>query len=463
MNTGTGADLAPLRWENPLTREFLDESRGPARAVDSNRPPFDRFRSWFTRPLLGRPALLEADEVRRLDHDLPLLLSALQSLPERLFDGDRAAFAEHLGWTGPALPELLRRLSGPAVPLGRADLVRSPDGFKTVEFNTSSSLGSFEFGELCRATLQDPDFAEFSERAGLDYLDPLRSMVDTLLEAGGRRPSDRPVIALVKWVTSPVAVDPSLFVDLMADLGFDLVTCRVDQLEYRGGALRCGGRRIDVLYRAFLLKTAAADPRAAQILEPVSRAVADGAIDLFSPLDADLYGTKSCLAMLSDPRHRDVFTAAEREAIDRTLPWTRRLADAVADVDGEAEPLLDHVAANRTELVLKPSIGHAGQGVVAGWLTDRDQWEADIRAAAAAGDHVVQRRARSVAERFYSPADPDTPAHYLLHWGLFVTGAGFSGGFVKGLPDRGQDVRFLGDGSHVGCVFHQRPNAPVEG
>lgn len=280
MSTGTSSDLAELRQENPLTLEFLDDSRSQARAVDYDQPSFKRFRSWFTRPLLGRPALLEVDEVRVLDNDLRVLLQVLQALPERLFAGDRVAFAEHLGWTGPALPDLLRRLSGPAVPLGRADLVRSADGFKFVEFNTSSSLGSFEFGELCRATLQDPALAEFS--ADVDYRDPLRLMADTMLEYTGRRPSDRPVIALTKWVTSPVAVNPSLFVDLMADLGFDLVVCRIDELEYRDGAVHCGGRRIDVLYRAFLLKTAAADPRAAEILEPVARAVADGAVDLLS-------------------------------------------------------------------------------------------------------------------------------------------------------------------------------------
>jgi hypothetical protein len=451
----TGTDLSMLLQENSLTREFLDESRSQAKAVDPDRPPFERFRSWFTRPLLGRPALLESDQIQRLDHDLTVLLRTLQTLPERLFDGDEVAFAAHLGWTGPSLAELLRRSSGTPTPLGRADLVRGPDGFAVVEFNTSSSLGSFEFGELCRATLQDPGFAEFSERAGLDYLDPLRRMVGTLLNQTGRNPSDRPVIALVKWVTSPVAVDPSLFVGLMTDLGFDLVVCRADELKHRGGALWCGDRRIDVVYRAFLLKTAAADPRAPEVLAPIFRAVAEGAVDLFAPLAADLYGAKSCLSMLSDPRYREVFSATELEVVDRALPWTRRLT-------GGAESLLECVVADRTELVLKPSIGHAGQGVVAGWLTDPQEWEAKVRAAAAAEDHVVQRRARSVAERFYSVAEPEVPAHCLLHWGLFVTGSGLSGGFVKGLLDRAQDVRYLGDGSHVGCVFHRRPTSSPE-
>lgn len=459
----TAAPAAHRPVENAPTRAFLAGQRGAGRAVDTGGPGFRRFGSWFPRPLLTRPGILDASEVRQLDHDLPVLLRTLQSLPERLFGGDTQALAHALGWTQPGVETILRRLSGPAVPLGRADLVRTPSGFQVVEFNTSSSLGSLEFGELCRAMLSDPAFRDFAAREGLGYADPLSLMAETLLAATGMAPGTRPVLALVKWVRSPVNVDASLFTELMTEAGFTLVPCTVDQLVHRDGALYADGTRVDAVYRTFLLKTAAEDPDAPRLLAPLADAVEDGAARLFSPLNADLAGTKSCMAMLSDERNRWAFTPGERDVIDRVLPWTRSLrgaggaagSAAETEADGARVPLVPYVREHREELVLKPSVGHAGRGVVAGWMVSQEEWESQLDAALS-GNYIVQRRATSVAERFYGTAGQEEPSLCFLHWGLFVTGAGFGGGFIKGLLNKEQDMRYLGDGSHVGCVFHAR-------
>ncbi len=438
--------------ENRPTRAFLASARSSHRALDPDTPAHDRFRSWFPRTLLSRPAILDAEQTRSLDRDLPLVLRALHSLPSRLFDGDEKAFTRALGWIQPAVPPLLAALSGPTIPLGRADLVRSPGGFRMVEFNTSSSLGSFEFGELCRAVLADPHFRKFAEEEGLYYVDPLACMADTLLATAGAGRGDRPTVALVHWTTSPVAVDASLFSDLFTELGFRLVNCTVADLEYGAGGLTAHGTKVDVVYRTFLLKTVAADPAALDLLAPLIAAVRDDAVGLFSPLNADLYGTKAAMAMLSEPAGRQLLPPDERGAVERLLPWTRSLRDARTREEGQGS-LLEHVLAHRGDLVLKPSVGHAGQGVRAGWMCSNEEWRGLVREALG-GDFIVQSRAPSVAERFFPPGGPEPASTCFLHWGLFVTKAGLSGGFVKGLLDQEQDIRFLGDGSRVGCVFH---------
>ena len=355
------------------------------------------------------------------------------------------------------LAAALRALSGPPVPLGRADLVSGPDGFQLVEFNTSSSLGSLEFGELCRAVLADPGFAAFAADQRLDYLDPMELMAETLLRTVGWESAERPTIALVDWTTSPVAVNASLFIDLLSGLGFPIVVCDVGDLEFGPGGLLAHGTRIDVVYRTFLFKTVAEDPAAEALLAPLREAQRHGAARVFSPLNADLFGSKLCLALLSDPGGSDPLTPDEREVVDRVLPWTRSMRGAEATPADGGGSLAEHVLAERAELVLKPSIGHAGRGVTAGWLTEPDAWAELVRVACAgdSGEYIVQRRAPSAAERFHAPgaAGPPTATCH-LHWGLFVTGAGLSGGFVKGLLDHEQDIRYLGDGSHVGCVFH---------
>ncbi len=441
--------------ENEPTMRFLADDRGDHRWVNAQGPVFERFCATFARPKLSRPAILDAAEVRQLDHDLPALLRILQSLPERLFDGDEVAFAQHIGWTDPGVASALRLLTGPAVPLGRADLVRSPEGFKVVEFNTSSSLGAFEFGELSRSMLSDPTFADFAREAGLEYHNSIRMMAETLVEDAGLDFSDRPTIALVDWISSPLDIDAALFVRLMEEFGLTILTCRIDDLEYRDDGVYAKGRHIDVVYRTFLLKTVAENP-SLDHLARLADAVRDGLVSLFTPLNADLFGTKSCLAMLTDESNRDAFSQAELDVIDRILPWTRMVREKGTVPGGGSETsLINYILDHREELVLKPTIGHAGWGVIAGWMVTPEEWESRIHAATD-GNYIVQQRVHSVPERFYFP-EATRPSTSFLHWGLFVTGAGLSGGFIKGPLDREQDIRYRGDGSHLGCIFHVRP------
>lgn len=437
--------------ENEPTR-VLVESRS---FLDPRLPEYGRFRSWFTRPLLSRPAVMDAEQTRSLDHDLPALLQLLQSLPDRLFGGDRDAFARAVGWRDPTSIAALRLLSGPPTGVGRADLVNSPDGFKAVEFNTSSSLGSFEFGELCRAVLADPGFRPAAERQRLTYVDPMQRLAETLLAQLRHAASEPPVVALVGWVSAPFVVDASLFIGLLRDAGFTVLEGTISDLETRSDGVFLSGTRVDVVYRTFLLKTVAEDPSASALLQPLSDASEAGLVSVFAPLNADVFGSKTCFAMLSDDANRGVFSEPELGVIDRLVPWTRAMSVAGRRSHPEGGSLEEYVISNRGELVLKPSVGHAGRGVVAGWMTTQPEWESLVHDAVG-GDYVVQRRVESVAERFLVPSgDGDlAPAACFLHWGLFVTPAGLSGGFVKGLLDRTQDIRYLGDGSHVGCVFH---------
>jgi len=452
--TDTSTTALPLDrvMENAPTRALnSDDVR-----LDPRRPEYDRFRAWFTRPLLARPAVLDAAETASLDRDLPALLRLLQELPHRLFGGDETAFAQALGWDGDRAAAALQLLSGPPVPVGRADLVKSPDGFRVVEFNTSSSLGSFEFGELCRAALADPAFAGTAGRLGLTYRDPMALLADTLLGLTGRDVGNPPVVALVGWPTEPFVVDASLFTGLLQDLGFTVLAGTLPDLEIRADGVHLQGVHVDVVYRTFLLKTVAEDERGTDALRPLADAVDRGDVVLFSPLSSDLFGSKTCFAMLSDEANRHAFSPAELGVVDRLVPWTRSMTGADRRGSDDSGSLAEHVLRDRRELVLKPSIGHAGRGVVAGWLTDHDEW-ARLVGTAVQGGYIVQRRVPSVAERF-PVLDPlgDEPrlAGCFLHWGLFVTASGLSGGFVKGLLDHEQDVRYLGDGSHVGCVFH---------
>src|SRR5258706_6171885 len=71
---------------------------------------------------------------------------------------------------------------------------------------------------------------------------------------------------------------------------------------------------------------------------------------------------KMLFGVLTDERHQHYFSDAERQAIRRSVPWTRRVEHAKTTHGGEEIDLLEFVRAKRDTLVLKPNDDYGGDG-----------------------------------------------------------------------------------------------------
>jgi hypothetical protein len=413
---------------------------------------------------LPAPVFLSAVERRVVAADLLTVYRLLRQLPERVFGGDVTGLARGVGMTEAQATVVQRAASGdaPLVPLARSDLYREAEGFRLLELNITSALGGFEGARINRAMLTHPVLAEFVAEHGLEYVDPLRGIVDTMLvECAAHIPDDRrAVVALVDWPESFQSYEPRLHVlaALLDGMGIDAIPCHVGHVRERDGHLEVEGRRIDVIFRFFLVEEifTAAD---ATFVEPVLRAVERGTVGLFSRLDAELYGNKGALAMLSDDRHRSAFSADERARIDRFLPWTRHVRRTVTDNGGEVVDLHTYALARREELVLKPTLLHGGAGVVAGWTVTAEEWEKRVNDAMD-GPYVLQQRVRPLPEPF--PADEAGRSQQLFPiWGVFLTDPavtgddGYNGCVVRASTDPDVGVISMSGGARVTCAFHE--------
>lgn len=409
---------------------------------------------------LNGPAFLGETERRAVVEDLHTVYELLRSLPERVFDGSITALAAAVGMD-PLQSALITRSArtGTLLPLGRADLYHDGAEFKLLEFNLTSALGGFENADINRAMLAYPPLEEFVRRHGLHYWDTLGRMVRTMYaECAANIPTGRaPVVAVVDTVDNFAEVGPRFeaFAAKLADYGAEGIACDLSQFTYPNGRPTVAGRAVDVVFRYFLPEDLS-DPSSAAQLEPLLVAVEQGKVGLFSRLDAELYGNKGTLAMLSDEQHRDLFDAAELECIDRLLPWTRYVRPRVTDFDGARADMLAHALAHQDELILKPTLLHGGNGITAGWEVAAGQWERAV-SSSMNGPFVLQRRVRPAAEPF-----PDTVGgvqDLFLIWGLYLgaRGAGddgYAGGFVRASADPAVGVVSMGSGADVGCVFH---------
>lgn len=456
VHTGipAGRDLTVGYLEH-LARLGTDRSELATAAIASEQLAV-AYRGRF----LPCPVFLEPGERAQLARDMLLVHDLLAALPDRLFDGDRVAFGRALGLTDASLRLVRRAQPGPPTALARADLYRSGDGFRLLELNITSALGGFENADINRAMLTHPALDSYVADRDLAYHDTFGSIADTLrFELGDRVDGRRPVVALADWPESYKTYAPRLGVmaGLFDGLGVDAIPCHVGQFTETNGVLTVHGRAVDAVYRFFLLEEILT-PADLALVEPVMAAAERGSVVLFSRIDAELYGNKGALAMLSDERNAHLFDATERECLTRFLPWTRYVRAKSTTTDGEPVDLIAYAREHQQDLILKPILLHGGAGIVAGWRVDVDEWAAHV-AAAKDGAWVLQCRVRPEPEPFPVVGSDEYQDVY-LNWGTFIAdpraigGDGYAGCIVRGTTDAEVGVVAMGAGAHVGCGFH---------
>jgi hypothetical protein len=400
---------------------------------------------------LSRPVFLDKAQVTLLADDLERLHSVLTGLPDRMFGGDVGAFAQAIGTTREQAAAAVRGKMDRPPRLGRADFFLDETGFKLMEINWGSAVGGLDSGPLNKAMLEQPFVADFVREHGLTFVDPMVELVDTLLTECKIPTGTRPVVALTDWPESYKDLEPQLHKSGqgLGELGLDCYPCHVGQLEYRDGAVWLGERKIDVVYRIFLMEDLL-DPTGPALIEPVLRAAERGEVSIFAPMDAGLYGSKGALALLSDEANRHLYSAEELAALDRILPWTRMVRPGPVTVDGRSVDLAEYALANQEELILKPTLMHAGQGVLPGWTADPQVWRDTVRDAMGE-PFVLQRRVRAVPEVF--PTD-DGSEEWTLTWGAFMVSKGYGGMFMRGTRDPNATVN-MATGATGTCCFHE--------
>ncbi|MFI6833176.1 hypothetical protein ACIBG5_39095 [Kribbella sp. NPDC050241] len=439
-----------------LTDDYLAAAitRGPTpsairAAVD---PKLDA--TTFLGRSLSRPAFLDAAEYGRLTTDLDLLHSALTRLPERVFNGDLGAFARAVGLTE-AQTEAVVRGRGPAPSrMGRADLYKDEQGFHLLEINMGSTVGGVDNPVLNRALLELPFVAEFTDEHRLTFTETMEEVVRTILTEAKVPTGVRPVMAIADFPDSYPDLERQLHKSaaMLAPMGIDALPCPVDALTYTDDRVWLGDQAIDVVFRLFMIEDLL-KPGAVEMLEPVLQAAERGHVAIFTPLDAELYGSKGSLALLSDEAYRDRYPADELAALDRILPWTRMVRTGQVTVDGRQADLREYAIANQQELVLKPTALHGGDGVLLGWQTDAATW-ADRLDSAMGNPWVLQRRIHPVPETF--PTD-DGDEQWLLTWGAFLVAGGLGGFLIRGSRDLDGGVVGMSTGATGGCCFFQAP------
>ena len=290
-------------------------------------------------------------------------------------------------------------------PVSRLDafFVHERGGLRFTEYNAETPAAASYNDVLAEVFLGLPVMREFLRRFEVRP-QPARQNVMHALEAAyrewsGRR--DRPKVAIVDWREVPTFSEFVISAEYFRSQGLDCVIADPREVEYRGGRLYAEGMPVDVIYKRVLIS---------ELIDrggmdhPIVRAVLDGAVCMVNPFRCKILHKKASLAVLSDERNARLFSAAEREAIDAHIPWTRVVEERTTTHGGRTVDLLPYIAEHRHDFVLKPNDEYGGTGIVLGWEASDEAWSGAL-AAARAEPYVVQERVALPVEPYPSMAE----------------------------------------------------------
>lgn len=243
------------------------------------------------------------------------------------------------------------------------------DEVRFVEYNAESPAGMAYGDNLAAVFTRLPVMKAFRKSFPGSFVPTRRRQLAAMLRAFKQwGKATTPVVAIVDWEGLPTAPEFEMFQEFFESKGVKTVICDPRRLEFRRGHLYADGVAVNLVYRRVLTSELLAREDETRALREAYLA---GAACVVNTFRAKLLHKKMSLALLSDDRYQDLYTPAQRAAIRRHVPWTRRVRPELAE----------ELARGREHLVLKPNDEYGGKGVVLGWTVEQSEWEAAIEVA----------------------------------------------------------------------------------
>lgn len=266
-----------------------------------------------------------------------------------------------------------------------------------VEYNAETPAG-IGYGDLLAEAFMELDIMrQFQRHYEIHSFPGMGHLLGALLfgykKWGGQ---ENPQIAIVDWREVPTLNEHEIIRDYFEKNGYRTILADPREMEYRDGHLWVRDFRVDLVYKRVLYSELI---QRMGIDNPIVQAVRDHAVLMTNSFSAKLLAKKASLAFLSDEQNHFLFDDQERRVIAEHIPWTRRVGERKTTYQGREIDLLPFIVENRERLVLKPNDEYGGKGVVIGWETSSDGWEAALRDALTT-PFVVQEKVKLVYRDF---------------------------------------------------------------
>src|ERR1043165_5629278 len=377
------------------SRRMLDEGLERARLIFGGR----RLSPYL------RPHFVTEEDFARITRICETVWGAIQKVKDAAITDD--SMLDELGVTE-IERDLVKIEPGyrAVSPTARLDSFLTADAYSFVELNGESPAGIAYADAAYEIFSSLPVMKQFSADYNVHAMYGRGHMLDVLLrsyeEFLGRKPERSPRIAIVDLAGVPTVKEFELFKDFFEQAASPSIICTPQELEFRNNRLSARDEEIDIVYKRLLVNEYLPIMREYPALLDAYRA---GAICMVNSFRSKLIHKKALFAVLTNPKHAELFSDKELAAIRAHVPWTRMVKDEHTDYFGREVNLLDFIRAGGDRLVLKPNDDYGGHGITIGWNVDQRGWDEAINNALAVGDYLVQERVPTARETFPALTD----------------------------------------------------------
>lgn len=465
----THRELSPLDWRF-LQHAVTDPQL--TRRFDLNSLDLPAWIRRYTYTLQSWPTFVGEDKLSEIRRVTLGVTALVKSIPERVFRGDRGRFAAFYGLENEVMAQLLLEPpNGIPEALTRVDFVDSPQGLRVLETNIGAYLGGWQLRFWQEHCLSQPGILRFLEQQEdeVHYRDPFRVLFEHVVESTiAAGVADDGEVNLVLGVEEPELeiaragreTLQTLFEEVLFGLdsrlrGQVLIGAYPQALEVRGERTFFeDGRRA----HAVLEYAASSTPAA------IYHCFKKGNVSIYSGPAAAILGRKSSLGLLSELGGSGLFSARERDLIERYIPWSRVVRPGNTLWRGDDHSLLELLVTRREDFVLKPVGGNQGANVYVGRFTPADEWREVVARAVDERTWLAQEHVESHPYLFQS-GDQGCAPHDVV-WGTFCFGRRYGGSFLR-LQPRGEGSGVINSalGATEGIVYEvsspSRSEAPV--
>jgi len=343
-------------------------------------------------PTLLKPNFISPRQSRRLQYTVEKISSALNKLIALYLENEEVRQIMKFSEIENDLFFINPGYNTPLV-IARLDAFMNDYEVKFLEFNCDSPAGTSYSDILENGFKALLNKYEFLSQWRIDYTNRQERFWEALKtcyrEFRENHPSFpiTPTIAIVDWDDVSTASEFELLKNFFEAKGYHTIICSPQSFKIDGATLVVNDEPVHLIYRRVITR------ELIQKIDEVQdfvQGIKQGLACACNPFRSYIVGNKKILAILTDPRFQTIYDRDELDVIQRSIPWTKVLANAKAKYQGFTVDLPAFVSDNKEKLVLKPASSYGGKDVFLGRETDQATWDKIIQENIENEEWVVQ-------------------------------------------------------------------------
>ncbi len=181
------------------------------------------------------------------------------------------------------------------------------------------------------------------------------------------------------------------------------------------------------------------------MIEPLIQASEAGNLYLLNGLHTEIYSSKLLMDYLFREEYHHLYSEEEIKSIERSLPNSRILTFNI----------YDEVIKKRENIVLKPSNGYGGKGILLGWNFREEEWIKIVeKCIKSKYKYVVQDRVIGSTEDNFSIEDGNIVRKKMNStWGFYLFNGEFSGVMYRGMDTHKGEIVNAAQGAGMTATF----------